>query len=218
MEDTLQIYFLMVLQTTNQTKKEKGLPPQLKNFFKIRPLTGRESLKPDKSCNMKVEWPIFSQIWNGPSHIFWNLVCFPLSSWALSHFRTKSPTWNCFEPDETESKDDLMICWCFAWITLAFSLSSSNFRIWSCLSWIEEGLSSINWTRAREGRTRFVGSTASFPYTRLNGEEPMEAFCVILSAHSANIKDLCQFLWLCSIVRLIILIRFLLVDYAKPLP
>ena len=65
MEDILQLYFLMVLQTTNSTepkKREKGLPPQLKNFFKMRPLTGRESLFPDKSCNMNVEWPIFSQI------------------------------------------------------------------------------------------------------------------------------------------------------------
>ena len=170
--------------------KEKGLPSQLKNFFKMRPLTGRESLFPDRSCNMNVEWPIFSLIWNGPSHIFWNLVCLPLSSWALSHFRTRSPTCNCLELDEAESNDFLIICWCFAWVILAFSLSSSNFKIWSCLSWIEEeGLSSINWTRAREGSARLVGSIASFPYTRLNGEVPMEAFCVILSAHSANKKD-----------------------------
>ena len=28
--------------------EEKGLPPQLKNFFRIRPLTGRESLTPDR--------------------------------------------------------------------------------------------------------------------------------------------------------------------------
>jgi len=64
MEDILQLYFLMVLQTTNSTelKREKELPPQLKNFFKMRPLIGRESLLPDKSCNMNVEWPIFSQI------------------------------------------------------------------------------------------------------------------------------------------------------------
>ena len=68
MEILLQLYFpknklhTQILLKIEYLQKEKGLPPQLKKFFKIRPLTGRESLFPDKSCNMKVEGPIFSLI------------------------------------------------------------------------------------------------------------------------------------------------------------
>ena len=59
-------HILIPTNPTNYVKltsyKEKGLPPQLKNFFRIRPLTGRESLTPDRFCRMNVEWPTFSQI------------------------------------------------------------------------------------------------------------------------------------------------------------
>jgi len=47
------------------------------NVFKINPLTRRESLFPDRSYNMNVAELVFSMIWNGLSHIFWNLVCLP---------------------------------------------------------------------------------------------------------------------------------------------
>ena len=45
-------HILIPINPTNYVKltnyKEKGLPSQLKNFFRIRPLTGRESLTPDR--------------------------------------------------------------------------------------------------------------------------------------------------------------------------
>ena len=57
----------------------------------------------------------------------------------------------------------------------------------------DEGFSSINYTKASDGSINFDGMTTSFPYTRLNGEVPIEAFYVIRSAHNGKIKDLCQF-------------------------
>jgi len=40
-----------------------------KYFFRICPLIDKDSLFPAKSCNMKVDGPMSSTIWNGPSHI-----------------------------------------------------------------------------------------------------------------------------------------------------
>ena len=34
----------------------------------------------------------------------------------------------------------------------------------------------MNWTRARDGSTRFDGITTYFPWTRLKREVPIEAF------------------------------------------
>jgi hypothetical protein len=45
-----------------------------------------------------------------------------------------------------------------------------------------------------------------------------ESFEVTLSAQSALYNALCQFLWFSEIVLLIILIKFLFVDYARPFP
>ena len=76
----------------------------------------------------------------------------------------------------------------------------------------------MNWSKERDGITTLVGSTTYFPYTRLNGEVPIEAFWVIQSAQRENINELCQFRWFWSTVLLIILINFLFVDSAKPFP
>ena len=43
----------------------------------------------------------------------------------------------------------------------------------------EEGFSSMNYTRANDGRARFDGITASLPKTKLKGEAPIEALRVI---------------------------------------
>lgn len=40
-----------------------------KYFLSIFPLTGKESLFLVKSCNIKVDGPMISAIWKGPSHI-----------------------------------------------------------------------------------------------------------------------------------------------------
>ena len=126
---------------------------------------------------MNVDEPIFSMIWNGPSHIFWNFVCLPLSSCSLSHFKKRSPICNVLDPVELASKEDFISCWCLAWMILGFSLSSSNLRIWSNFNWTEdEGFSLINCTSARDGSARFEGITTYFSYTRLKGEVPIEDF------------------------------------------
>jgi len=50
-----------------------------KYFLRIFPLTGKDSIFPVKSYNIKVDGPMISAIWKGPSHIRWNFVCLPFS-------------------------------------------------------------------------------------------------------------------------------------------
>ena len=68
-----------------------------------------------------------------------------------------------FGVTEVESNEAFTICWWCAWVCLDFSLSSSNLRIWHCLICKEEeGDSSINCTKEKEGITTLVGITTSF--------------------------------------------------------
>ena len=135
-----------------------------KCFMRICPLTGKDSLFPVKSCNIKVDGPMTSAIWKGPSHIHWNFICFPFSSWALSHFKTRSPIWKSFLDIMFESKEAFTNAWWWAWVILAYSHCSSSLRICSCLSCKDEvGVLSINWTKAKEGIARWVGRITSFP-------------------------------------------------------
>lgn len=135
-----------------------------KYFLRIFLLTGKDSLFPVKSCNIKVDGPMIFAIWKGPSHIHWNFVCFPFSLWDLSHFKTRSPIWKSFLDIMFESKEAFTNAWWCAWVLLACSRCSSSLRICRYLSCKEEiGVSSINWTKANEGIARWVGRTTSFP-------------------------------------------------------
>lgn len=128
------------------------------------PLIGRVSLLPCRSCKTKVDGPKYSTIWNGPGHNFLNLVWFPFSSCALSHFKIESPIWKYFLLNELASKEDFTNYWWCAWVFLAFSLSSYDFRIWDILSCIEEKISSsINCTKENERRARLGGRITYFP-------------------------------------------------------
>ena len=123
-----------------------------KYFLRIYPLTGKDSLFLVKSCNIKVDGPMISTIWKGPSHIRWNFVSFPFSSWALSNFKTRSPMWKSFLDIMFESKEAFTNAWWWVWVILAYSRCSSSLRIFTCLSCKEEvGASSIYWTKAKEG-------------------------------------------------------------------
>ena len=135
-----------------------------KVFLENRPLTGKESLFNIKSYNIKVDRPMASMIWKGPSHILWNFLCFPFSSWVLSHFKTRSPIWKSFLDAMFESKEDFTNAWWWAWVLLACSHFSYNLIISICLSCKEKvGTSSIYWTKDREGIAKWVRRTTSFP-------------------------------------------------------
>jgi len=137
---------------------------QEKYFFKISSFTRRVSFLPYTSWRIKVYGPSFSTIWNGPSHSIWNFVCLPFSSWALSHFETKSPTSKVLFPTHPISNQDLIMFWCLAWIFFSLSLHSSNFNIWDNLNQSEEqGCSSIDCTKANEGKATLEGNTTYFP-------------------------------------------------------
>jgi len=96
--------------------------------------------------------------------VFEILLCFPFSSCALSHLRTRSQTWKDLCVTKLASKQAFTIYWYLVCVSLAFSISSSSFRICEFLNCKEEeGVSSINWTRANEGRAKCDGMMASFP-------------------------------------------------------
>ena len=66
---------------------------------------------------------------------FWNLECLPLASLALSHLRTRSPTWSCFSP-ATCLSNHLLIRWWWMWnFSFALFLSSFNFKRISIRVW-----------------------------------------------------------------------------------
>ena len=116
-----------------------------KYFLRICPLTCKDSLFLVKSYNIKVDGPMISTIWKGPSHIHWNFVCLHFCLWALSHFKTRSPIWKSFLDTMFESKEAFTNAWWWAWVILACSRCSSSLRICSCLSCKEEiGVLSIN--------------------------------------------------------------------------
>ena len=62
------------------------------------------------------------------------------------------------------------------------------------------------------------GRMASLPYTRVYGDTPIEDLGVNLSDQRAFGSAECQLLWFSITVFFKILIRFLLVDSAKPFP
>ena len=62
------------------------------------------------------------------------------------------------------------------------------------------------------------GRMASLPYTRVYGDIPIEDLGVTLLAQRDFGKAECQLLWFSITVFFKILIRFLLVDLAKPFP
>ena len=59
---------------------------------------------------------------------------------------------------------------------------------------------------------------ASLPYTRVYEDTPIEDLGVTLSAQRVFGSAECQLLWFSITVLFMILIRFLLVDSAKPFP
>jgi hypothetical protein len=163
--------------------------------------------------------PIFSAIWKVLSHRFWNFKCFPFDSFALSHFRTKSPTSKFFSLALSLSNHLLTIYWWAMKFDFSFSLSSSSMRRVSILYYMtNEGCPLESWASWRDGRYSPFGRMASCPYTRKYGEFPIDSLGVTLSSHKALWSELCQFLWLSTTVFFNILTRFLLVDSTTPFP
>ena len=148
-----------------------------KYLLRICPFTGRVSRCPCKFCKRKVLGPIFSAITYGPNQRHWNFVCSPLSSCVLSHFKTRSSTYNSLFEAEPWLNHDLTICWCFAKFHLAFSLSSSNFNSMLILySMDEHSISCTARASCNEGRNRLGGRIASIPYTKKKAKLPTDDF------------------------------------------
>ena len=113
----------------------------------------------------KGPWPRCWYIMWGPNKRIWNLLCFPLVSWDLSHFRTcKSPTWKFLSPTKWVSNHFLTKTW-WAWnLCLDLFCYSSNLRSVSILCCIIGfSLSCTIWASCREGRNILGGSIASWP-------------------------------------------------------
>ena len=150
------------------------------------PFTGRVLSYPCKFFKWKVLGPSFSAITSGPNQRRWNLVCSPLSSCALSHFKTRSSTYNSLFTDDPRLNHYLTIFWCFAKCFLAFSLSSSNFNSRLILSsTAEHSVSCTARASYNEGKNKFGERIAYTPYTKKKGELPTDDFGVTLSAHRA---------------------------------
>ena len=93
-------------------------------FFLI--LTGRESILSSKYWRWYVCWKSFSCTMNGMIDRDWNFICFPLSLWALSHFKTRSPTLNYFFLVDFLSNHLLIWFWWSEFFSFAFNLSSCS--------------------------------------------------------------------------------------------
>ena len=76
-----------------------------------------------------------SSILDWPRRIFWNLKCLSLSLLALSHFRTRYPTWNYLSPATCLSNHLLILCWWIWNFSFALFLSSFNFKTISIQVW-----------------------------------------------------------------------------------
>ena len=161
----------------------------------------------------------FSLTWKGPVHSAWNLECFPFSSWALSHFRTRSPTSKFLFPADFLSNHLLIRLWWMAKFSWVFCLSSSNFSrlsiwVYKVGHWVPWN----SWDNWRAGRDKWGGRTASFPYTRKYGEVPSEGLGMTRPAQRALWRALCRLRWWDRRVFLMMQIIFLLVDSANPFP
>ena len=165
-------------------------------LLRICPFTGRVLSCPCKVYKRKVLEQSFSAITYGPNQRCWNFVCSPLSSCALSHFKTRSSTCNSLFEDEPRSNHDLTICWCFMKCLLAFSLSSSNFNsILILSSMAEHSISCTAHASCNKGKNRLGGRRASIPYTKKKGELPIDDFGVTISSQRAWYRTVCHFLW-----------------------
>ena len=101
---------------------------QAKYLLRAYPFTGKVSSYPSKLCRQKEIGPNFSEVTNGPSHRFWNLVCSPFPSQDLSHLRTKSPTLKFLWEAELVLNHLFTICWCWSIFWFACVLTTSNFN------------------------------------------------------------------------------------------
>ena len=156
---------------------------------------------------------------HGKIHKGWNLVFFPFSSWALSHFNTKSPTLKFLFPANFLSNQHLIWLWWIEIFSFSLILYSSRLRRVSILLWTRiQGFPWDSCERRKAGRKIFSVRITSFSYTRKYGEVFREGLGVTQLAHNAFIKALCQSFFLEKTIFLIILIRFLFVDLDKNFP
>ena len=132
--------------------------------MRTKPFTGKFSSHPCRSCSFQVEGPSFATIWKGPTHICWNFVCFPFSSWGWSHLRTKSPTSNYFVLALFLSNHLFTTSYCCLERSLALDLDSPAFKrlcILICKTSLFDPLDS--WVIMEEGSMILGGRMASFP-------------------------------------------------------
>ena len=100
----------------------------------------------------------------GPTHNWWNFVCFPFSSLGWSHLRTKSPTSNSFVPALCLSNHLFTTSCCCLKRSLAVDLDSSAFKR-LCILIYKTSLSDPldSWAIMEEGSMILRGPMASFP-------------------------------------------------------
>lgn len=102
-----------------------------------------------------------------------------------------------------------------------YFLVSSFLQFHKITNFIDMEYSSIisNWlTNSRSRSSRDVGNLGSLPQTSMQSELPMDLLGVILSTHETNFSLVFHVFWFSSIVCLIILILFQLVDSTNPFP
>jgi hypothetical protein len=129
--------------------------------------------------------PRIQTILKGPSHNFWNLECLPLSSWVESHSRNLSSILNSSTFSYFFKYFFTVCCLLFMFSNAKFLCSSRDnnaFILWGTL---EEFNSLICNISPKEESSSSVGRIASWPYTNLNGVNPVLYLVVVRFAQRA---------------------------------
>jgi len=186
---------------------------QQKKCFRCFPLMGNGWITPFMSLSMYELWPIVFSIWYGPIQRDSNFVWDYGFSFVVFQIKTNWVFWKSFEV-ALLSKYLLFVSYLFFISNNTYSLCSLSFWISLYLLCIDYCLSSSSsfMTNVNAFSSMCKGSLVFFPYTKVKGECPIPFFGVSRLDQSASINFLYQFLWLASIVFLIIWINFLFVD------